>query len=53
MTIGNTEDAGATSAPTARLPYVAPFLRRLDVEDSGGFKPLIDTFESTPTTGPS
>jgi hypothetical protein len=47
-----TEDGESTASPPKRLPYVAPFLRHLDLEDSEG-KTSGDPNEFGPTFGPS
>jgi hypothetical protein len=54
MTTGATpEDRASVDAPPAKRPYVAPFLRHLDVEDSAG-KAFHSDIETTGNaTGPS
>jgi len=57
MPIGNiAEDGDRTSAgavsPEPRRPYVAPFLRHLDVSDSGATK-TSDSVELSVFLGPS
>lgn len=42
----------AAASPGARRPYVAPFLRRLDVSESGAPK-TPDVIEASFTVGPS
>lgn len=56
MTIGNTQDeptATAAEPAGARLPYVAPFIRVLDMADSGGKEVTSIEFASSRTFGVS
>jgi hypothetical protein len=54
MTTDNTEDRQGEPEmpPGMKRPYVKPFVRDLDVEDSAG-KQLFAFSESARTTGPS